>query len=105
MLSAGLGGLALLAHPGKIFPENTDKQISLIRNMMEYGLDGFELYHPANYEKSSFERLEELSRELGCPVSGGTDFHGKQPYCEKGDCGAPDALTEDLSQALEKNKV
>ncbi len=97
----GAGGLALLAHPGKIFPENTDKQISLIRLMMESGLDGFELYHPANYEKSSFELLEELSQELGCPVSGGTDFHGNQPYCEMESCRAPDSLAEDLSRALE----
>lgn len=97
----GAGGLALLSHPGKIFPGDTDKQISLIRLMMAEGLDGFELYHPSNHEKSEFERLEELSQELGCPVSGGTDFHGRQPYCEKRDFSAPDALAEELSLALE----
>jgi hypothetical protein len=96
------GGLVLLAHVGKSLPGRHDEQVALIREMMEYGIDGFELYHHANTGNCRFDQLAELGRTLGCVISGGSDCHHAPgaPPKEIGGSGAPDELAAGLVAAL-----
>jgi hypothetical protein len=69
------GGVLLLAHVGGCAP-TLDGQLKLVRGALDAGLDGFELYHPANTRCAHFPELVAEARRLGCAVSGGSDSHG-----------------------------
>ena len=69
------GGVILLAHVTEYRPNDPAGQRRLIEELMEGGVDGFELYHPRNVADVGFEKLEALADELGCLVSGGSDCH------------------------------
>lgn len=102
------GGVVLLAHVGKYFPKSNHdpegaEQIGFIRELMDHGLDGFELYHHANADKPYFEQLCALAERLKCPVSGGSDCHDarvRKGSKRLGGCGAPESLIETLDAAL-----
>lgn len=98
----GAGGIVLFAHPGKALPGDADAQEAMVRRLMDEGVDGFELYHWANASQSDFGQLEQLARELGCVVSGGSDCHDApgEPPKELGTCGAPDDVADKLAEAL-----
>lgn len=106
------GGVILLAHAGKAFPNDPEAQIGFIRQLMREGLDGFELYHYANYKSSqSFARLLDFVRETDCLVSGGSDCgHHKNPAATHvgksalGEPLAPDTVAERLAAACGKIK-
>ncbi len=92
------GGVVLLAHVGKSIPSDPDQQETVIRQLIDDGMDGFELYHPshrddfpANREQPIFNRLSELGADLGCLLSGGSDCHDAPGSGSKaiGSCGAP----------------
>ncbi len=65
----GAGGVAVLAHPGREFPEAD------IRRWIAEGLDGIEILHPAN-GPSDRARLGRIVREAGLLRTGGSDWHG-----------------------------
>lgn len=69
------GGVLLLAHVGRYFPNDLATQTRLIRDLLDAGLDGFELYHPHNCKQADFPLLEQLARERTCLISGGSDTH------------------------------
>lgn len=64
------GGLAVLAHSGQ------QQNFSLIPQLMQAGLDGLELNHPANSERDC-QIIREYGREYDLFLTGGSDFHGK----------------------------
>ncbi len=96
------GGLMLLAHPGNYLPGNPDAQVKVIKELLSFGVDGFELYHHSNMDgfknnrdNPPFPVLSALAAETGCLISGGSDSHnaflGIRPV---GGCGAPIDIAE-----------
>ena len=63
------GGLAVLAHGG-----NSHDEIR-IRQLVDVGLDGLEVYHP-DHGPMEVNRLSELATELSLLRTGGSDWHG-----------------------------
>lgn len=64
------GGVVVLAHPGQY------KNPMLMEMLIEDNfLDGIELYHPRNDEKT-MDQIRTLAKEHDLFVTGGTDFHG-----------------------------
>lgn len=62
-------GVAVLAHP--VYSKN----VELIDDLIEKGLDGIEVWHPSHSEKES-EMLLELAKEKDLLVTGGSNFQG-----------------------------
>ena len=63
------GGLASLAHPGRT---RIDGRITAL---CEAGLDAIEVFH-SDHDPGDVERYGRMARDLGCLVTGGSDFHG-----------------------------
>lgn len=63
------GGVAVLAHPGHL------DNYSAIPELVDYGLQGIEAYHP-NHDRRDWEQCLSLAREYDMVVTGGSDFHG-----------------------------
>lgn len=69
------GGILLLAHVASYARGDFNAQSDLIKSLMSHGLDGFELYHPANISEDHFSELAILAKELDCAISLGSDLH------------------------------
>lgn len=69
------GGLAVLAHPAVVHPNNERLTEPWLRGLVEAGLDGIEIYHHRldHDDRAYFLRL---ARELNLVVTGGSDMHG-----------------------------
>lgn len=65
----GAGGIVILAHPGRSFP---DEQI--VRWAGE-GLDGIEVMHPKNHG-SRRDELRAIAYRMDLLMTGGSDWHG-----------------------------
>jgi len=65
----GAGGVAVMAHPGL---NHDDRMVYRLGRM---GLDGLECHHP-KHGPAAVVRYEEMARELGLVVTGGSDCHG-----------------------------
>jgi predicted metal-dependent phosphoesterase TrpH len=63
------GGVAVMAHPGL---NHDDRMVSRLARM---GVDGLECHHP-KHGPAAVARYEEMARELGLVVTGGSDCHG-----------------------------
>jgi predicted metal-dependent phosphoesterase TrpH len=96
------GGVLLIAHVGKYFPDQRDPQLALIEEVLAAGVDGFELYHPVNCAQPHFDELIACARGLDCALSGGSDCHHAGTKIGKaiGSCTAPDWVLERLDRCL-----
>lgn len=65
-------GIVVLAHPYKIKKKNLTLYYKLLNNSM---LDGIEVYHPSNDEKTRLELLK-IAKDRNLIITGGTDYHG-----------------------------
>lgn len=63
------GGLAVLAHPGKIKEQLSSSHINFL------GLDGLEVLHP-DHDDVIVSYLKDLAEKEGLLITGGSDFHG-----------------------------
>lgn len=63
------GGVPVLAHPGVM-----DKD-EYIPELIECGLKGIEVYH-TDHNAGAIKRYEELAKQYGLLVTGGSDCHG-----------------------------
>ena len=86
------GGIASLAHPGKLGLDG------LIRPMVEAGLSAIEVFHPDHTEGDT-ARYQLLAREHGLAVTGGSDYHG--PGSTRAWAFGKVALPEEAFLALE----
>ena len=69
------GGIPVLAHPKSL--ELSDKELLiLIKQMMEYGLQGIEAYH-STHTPEEVETLLDIANRNDLLISGGSDYHGK----------------------------
>lgn len=66
------GGIASLAHPGKIYRSLNIENI--IKELKCYGLKGIEVYHPS-HNKEQINMFYNLSRKYKLIITGGSDFH------------------------------
>lgn len=65
----GWGAVAVLAHP--VYYPSLDP----LEEMVDWGLDGFEVHHPL-VEKKQARALKALARRSGLLITGGSDTHG-----------------------------
>ena len=66
----GAGGIGVLAHPGHWTPR------AQIRQLVNVGLDGIEIWHPA-HDASLQGYYRRLARGYELMETGGSDFHGR----------------------------
>ena len=64
-----VGGVPVLAHPGIM---NKDEYVP---ELVKYGLKGIEAYH-TDHNPGTVKHYEELARQYGLLVTGGSDCHG-----------------------------
>ena len=74
------GGVAVLAHPGASLPE------AIIQQLVSYGLDGVEVFHPA-HQPPQIDFYNQLADRYGLLKSGGSDSHGNIDGTRIGDYG------------------
>ena len=96
------GGLAVLAHPGQLDP-GMKIQPRIIRELVDRGLDGLEIYYPG-HTKKMMKRLHGSAKKYNLLVTGGSDFHGHNRSGtlaggSKGIC-PPDEILDELFARL-----
>lgn len=69
------GGLAVIAHPARYISE------SVLRTMIENGLDGIEVVHPC-HDKQLERHYRSVAAECCLLETGGSDYHGTREYDE-----------------------
>ncbi len=72
------GGIAVLAHPACCFTFSLKK---LVKNLMNLGLDGIEVYYPYERHRKivkfhTVKNVEKIADKLNLIKTGGTDEHG-----------------------------
>jgi len=89
------GGIPVLAHP------RATKRDELIPKMIEYGLQGLEVYYPTHLQ-ADIRRYERLAKEHGLVATGGSDFHGeRRPDIKFGSTTISDAMVEKIKERLD----
>lgn len=68
------GGIPVLAHP-KTLKLDDKELLCLLKDMINYGLQGIEVYHSSHTKEETLKYLE-LANELNLLISGGSDYHG-----------------------------
>ncbi|MBO8164941.1 MAG: PHP domain-containing protein [Brevibacillus sp.] len=95
------GGVAVLAHPG-LYEDD-----ELVEELIRYGLDGIEVWHPDNGQEKT-EKYLRLTEQHGLVATGGSDFHGwrgEEPYhARMGSSTAPLAAAAKLEQLARKRQ-
>lgn len=64
------GGIAVIAHPGQL------DSFEIIEDLISYGLDGVEVYHP-DHSVNDIKRAQELAERHELWQTGGSDYHGE----------------------------
>ncbi len=81
-------GVPVLAHPG------VTKRDTLIPKMVEYGLQGIEVYYPT-HQPDAVKRYMRIAKKHGLVVAGGSDCHGnRKPEIALGNIRISDDLVE-----------
>ena len=68
-----MGGVAVLAHPGRIFLSEIERERT-IKRLVKQGLDGIEAVYTTHTDKET-EYFVELAKKQGLLVTGGSDTH------------------------------
>jgi 3',5'-nucleoside bisphosphate phosphatase len=71
-MASKAGAVAVLAHPGRLGPEERD---AVVAQALEAGVDGVEVWHPQHDEELRW-RLSGLVERSGLLATGGSDYHG-----------------------------
>lgn len=68
--------ISILAHPGDIYKKTTPEFFeNFLIELIEHGLDGFELFHFKNSDKKMIEILKKLAIKYNLIITGGSDYH------------------------------
>jgi predicted metal-dependent phosphoesterase TrpH len=67
-------GLAVWAHPYSAV-NNTEELVELTRKLVDYGIDGMEVYY-SSYDESMISNLKELANRFNLFCTAGSDYHG-----------------------------
>ncbi|MBE7085657.1 MAG: PHP domain-containing protein [Clostridiales bacterium] len=68
-----LGGIACIAHPGRITMPAFEKE-NLLKDLADYGADGIEAYYSTHTNEET-EYFKGLAKKWGVFVTGGSDTH------------------------------
>ncbi len=71
----GSGGIAVLAHPAQLRCANRAQLERTVRELVDAGLGGIEVYH-SDHAPDQVRLYLRLARRYGLTVTGGSDFHG-----------------------------
>ena len=69
------GGVAVLAHPAIVRPEGKQMTALHLRNLVDAGLDGIEVYH-RRLDEAARAHFLGLAQQFDLLVTGGSDMHG-----------------------------
>jgi len=69
------GGLAVLAHPSQLRTENDAQLETILKNLIDLGLQGIEVYH-SDHDAAWVNKSIALARKYNLLQTGGSDFHG-----------------------------
>jgi 3',5'-nucleoside bisphosphate phosphatase len=72
-LAAKAGGVAVLAHPGRLAPGERDR---VLAEALEAGVDGIEVWH-SQHNPGLRRSLAALAERRGLLATGGSDYHGR----------------------------
>jgi predicted metal-dependent phosphoesterase TrpH len=72
-LAAKAGGVAVLAHPGRLAPAERDR---VLAEALEAGIDGLEVWH-SQHDPDLRRALAGLVARHGLLATGGSDYHGR----------------------------
>jgi 3',5'-nucleoside bisphosphate phosphatase len=72
-LAAEAGGVAVLAHPGRLAPAERDR---VLGEAIEAGIDGIEVWHP-QHDPELRRSLAGVAERRGLLATGGSDYHGR----------------------------
>lgn len=103
------GGIAVMAHP-ILIQRHTDLPLeTLVRVLVNSGIEGMEVYYPGqSSEETRF--FESLAERFGLIMTGGSDFHGDiNPEIQmgsgyKGDLNLSPKIFDDLKAAISSKK-
>jgi predicted metal-dependent phosphoesterase TrpH len=88
------GGVSIVAHVGRY------KSKKRIKQLLDFGVQGFEIFHPSHNKEISRELIE-LTEKYGLLKTGGSDFHSFDGYnSEIGSQNVPYEFFEKLKRAL-----
>ncbi|MDE6420167.1 MAG: PHP domain-containing protein [Lachnospiraceae bacterium] len=68
------GGIVSLAHPAE-YGLTDDETELLVKNLMDYGLEAIEVFHPSQDSVYS-KKLQDIAIKNKMAFTGGSDFHG-----------------------------
>lgn len=69
------GGVAVLAHPKYVHGGNLKNVDKLIKQLVDLGLDGIEVFYGSHSAKE-VKWLREIAKKYGLIATGGSDYHG-----------------------------
>jgi 3',5'-nucleoside bisphosphate phosphatase len=72
-LAAKAGGVAVLAHPGRLAPTERDR---VLGEALAAGVDGVEVWH-SQHDAELRRFLAALTERHGLLATGGSDYHGR----------------------------
>jgi 3',5'-nucleoside bisphosphate phosphatase len=72
-VAAKAGGVAVLAHPGRLGAAERDR---VLGEALEAGIGGIEVWHP-QHDPDLRRSLERLADRRGLLATGGSDYHGR----------------------------
>jgi 3',5'-nucleoside bisphosphate phosphatase len=72
-VAAKAGGVAVLAHPGRLAAAERDR---VLAEALAAGIDGLEVWHP-QHDPDLRRSLERLADRHGLLATGGSDYHGR----------------------------
>ncbi len=82
------GGVAIVAHPGRIFASPAERE-EILRALVEQGADGIECYYTTHTDEER-EYFIRFAREGGLLITGGSDTHFEEEMHQIGNvCFAP----------------
>ena len=101
-----IGATPILAHPFALGLNNEATE-SLVRDLMELGLEGIEVYY-SEHSEAQTAAYKDMAERLGLLMSGGSDFHGSvKPRISlgkgKGGLHVPTELLEKMKE-FRRNK-
>lgn len=98
------GGIAILAHPGKLKMAKEDF-LHELDNLILYGIDGIECLYPEHTDEQK-EWFIGLCRKFNLLITGGSDFHGDEVHrADIGEIKVPYELYEKIKTSNLDRKI
>lgn len=103
-----IGGVSFVAHPHLIRLDDRELRDFLV-NLKSFGLCGIEGYYN-EYTEEMQNYFQNLAKELGLEISGGTDYHAKmKPHIEigvgQGSMAVPYSILENIKDIVSKKRL